>query len=310
MNFSLVMPIRNGSLYIPSIKTEIEAMMRRGDELVIVDDNSDDSSLRMVQDWAISNPQIRVLSNSNPGLANALNLGIGESTHQFIARVDVDDAYDPMRLNLQEESISDKSVAIFSDYTFHSEENRYLGYMPSAVTPLATSLSLISSSRTAHPSVIFRKDAFNTVGGYRQSDFPCEDLSLWLRLDKVGTLHSIPKPLLKYKMNKSGVSASKRVLMKSVKNDLLQEYGLRNEMRSSALESWEYEISQIDLFSLSNVRKILMLRDLRLAKEQNFLIKNSAFLERVILKDVLFQLTTASNLTRLSYERLLRRFNR
>lgn len=284
--------------------------MRMGDELVIIDDNSEDSSLKMVQDWALTNPQIRILSNSNPGLANALNLGIRESTNQFIARVDVDDAYDPMRLNMQENSISDDSVAIFSDYTFHSEENMYLGYMPSAVTPLATSLSLISSSRTAHPSVIFRKDAFISVGGYRQSDFPCEDLSLWLRLDKVGTLQSIPKALLKYKMNKSGVSSSKREQMKMVKIDLLRKYGLRSEMRSSSLEFWEDEISQIDFCSFSNARKILLLRDLRLAKEQCILIKSSALLERVILKDVLFRLTTASDLTRLSYERLLRRFYR
>ena len=65
------------------------------------------------------------------------------------------------------------------------------------------------SERNAHPSVIFRKDSVLEVGAYREEDFPCEDLSLWLRLAQIGKLHGISCPVLKYTLRADSVSSTR-----------------------------------------------------------------------------------------------------
>ena len=310
MNFSLVMPIRNGSRFIQTLRKNVESLMRAGDEFVVVDDNSEDSSYKMLQNWASENPQIRLISNPTPGLAHALNLGIRESTHNFIARVDADDTYDSSRLFSQEIQLSGDCVAVFSDYTFHDEADRDLGYIASAITPLSTSLSLLSSSRTPHPSVVFRKDVFNFVGGYKQTDFPCEDLSLWLRFDKVGLLKTVPKPLLRYRLNKTGVTSTKREQMQGKRIQLINDLGVRDDLRIASVDSWEKEISQLDNNSLGNIRRILLLRDFRMAKKYHVKIKDARYIEAILKKEIFSCLTTPSDLLNLSYERLLRRIHR
>jgi hypothetical protein len=64
------------------------------------------------------------------------------------------------------------------------------------------------------------------AGGYRKEDFPVEDLSLWLRLSRLGELRSVPSTLLNYRIGSNSVTSERGAEMNTVKARLFSEIGL------------------------------------------------------------------------------------
>lgn len=210
MKITALLPVKDGSIFLEKSRMAITSNCHEEDEILVVDDGSVDNSLSKLLLWANEDLRVRVISNPNPGLVNALNLGIIESSNRYIARFDVDDDYENYRISKQRERLEEGIVAVFSDYDFKTPSGRHLGNIPSAVSASAVSISLVSSQRTAHPSVLFDKEAVIAVGGYREEDFPAEDLSLWLRLSRAGNLISIPETLLHYRLSPNSITGQKR----------------------------------------------------------------------------------------------------
>ena len=260
---TVLMPVKNGGAYLLSAIQNIEAMLSPLDEVVVIDDNSTDETPGMLRKWVDSNPQVRVMTNNGSGLVDALNMGISEARFEWIARVDVDDRYNPRRISVQKELIQNDVVAIFSDYELLYEGIHSLGKMHSAVFAPAVSVSLISSQRTAHPSVLFNRSAALSVGGYRKQDFPAEDLSLWLRVSRLGKLISSPEVLLHYRVGKNSISGTKRNEMQMMKQSHLRQIGI-NPIDINAFEEQYFELFAMyeDLHG-ATTRRILLFRDFK-----------------------------------------------
>ncbi len=262
---SILMPIRNGIEFLPQSKADITLNARPEDEIILIDDNSDDGSTSFLQDWKNEDSRVRILTNpaNNQGIAHALNLGIGEATHSLIGRFDVDDKYDKNRLEIQlTELRKSNSVGVFSDYSFFSESEKHLGKMPSPIYPVPTSISLLTNRRTPHSSALLSKTAVLEVGGYRQQDFPAEDLSLWLRLSRVGDLITIPKTLLYYRISSNSVSSLRQKEMISRRRALQIEIGTNKKDINFAVANLNNILKSYSGNPDENLRKILFLKDL------------------------------------------------
>lgn len=265
---SFLMPIKNGISYLPKIRKDIENNLRPGDEILIVNDNSMDGTGLYLKSWAESQSRLRVINSSGEGIVDALNLGLARASNNWIARFDVDDRYHPMRIDKQRTYITKGIAAIFSDYEVLDEAGTSYGKISSPVFANSTSLSLLQSNRTAHSSVIFDKTAVLDAGGYRKSDFPAEDLSLWLRLSKTGNLITVPELLLQYVIRQGSVTNQKRAEALNKKNDLIRKIGVSNTHLTSCVEEFEEIITAYDTFDLSRQRSILLLRDILTANNQ------------------------------------------
>ena len=226
VRISALMPIRNGEKFLSRSREMIEKCLNKDDELIIIDDGSSDNSLVMVEKWATENSQVRVVKNSSPGLVNALNLGVIESNNNWIARFDVDDIYPSHRLQSQRMAIKSDVGAIFSDYEFLDLHGISLGFLPSPIESHATSISLINGNRTPHPSALFSKEVFQSVGGYRSADYLVEDLSLWLRMTRESKIVSIPEILLYYSVHSDSISIKKQQQMVKNKLKLIKSIGI------------------------------------------------------------------------------------
>lgn len=266
MEISAILPVYNGEQYIEKALPKILENLNSNDELVIINNGSTDNSIKMLSRWSSLDSRINLLNLKSPGLVNALNIGINESKNNWIARFDIDDVYSLERIKLQRKAINEKSVAIFSDYEFISNHNKGMGIVPSAISAPAVSVSLISSQRTAHPSVMFSKIAFESIGGYQEFDFPAEDLSLWLRLSRVGELSSIPQKLLQYRLNPGSISAQNRNLITNKTLLLYKTIGINKKDINVTLTSIDIILKEYDQFSYNGLRKVLMLRELMLLK--------------------------------------------
>ena len=263
-SISIVLPIKNGERYINKSLHNLLQTINSTDEILVIDDYSTDGTKNIVLVENSTDSRIKYLKNINPGFVNALNFGIKESINKWIARADVDDQYELNRLSEQRKNISVKTVGIFTDYDFFSDSHNYLGTIPSAIDADAVSVSLISSQRTAHPSILFNKEAAINAGGYRESDFPAEDLSLWLRMSRLGDLISIPKTLLHYRLSSGSITGTRRIEAKEMTKKLVANIGINQKNTLGLVENFEMVLQLYKEHNRAPERELLILRDLYL----------------------------------------------
>jgi glycosyltransferase involved in cell wall biosynthesis len=260
---TVLMPVKNGSYFLHDSIQCIEANTIMGDEIIVIDDGSTDETGSILKSWSQQNDMVRVLQNPGNGLVDALNHGVNESSNNWIARFDVDDKYTPDRIFKQRNKISQSVSAIFCDYDFFTPSGNPLGKIPTAIDKSSMVISLISSQRTPHPGALIKKESLLEVGGYRNSDYPAEDISLWLRLAKNGHLISVPEVLLHYRISRNSISALKRIDAQHRTRELFREIGLNKEVVLDGLSNWQDIFENYSKIPLGSERKILFFRDLR-----------------------------------------------
>ena len=269
---SLLIPIRNGLKYLPKFKEMIEGNSDLNDEVVIIDDGSNDGTSEWLKTWSKTKNNFKLINTVGVGIVESLNLGLKEASNRWVARFDVDDEYELTRLTKQKKYIKDGAVAIFSDYDFIDELGNKYGILSSPILPSATAISLVNSSRTAHPSVMFDREAVLESGGYLQEDFPAEDLGLWLRLIKLGDIISIPERLLHYRIRKGSVTNENRVRSIAKKQDLISKSSHLNQHFEYCINNFERILQSYEKEDYADQRKILFVRDL-LASRKSLPIK-------------------------------------
>jgi glycosyltransferase involved in cell wall biosynthesis len=259
---TLLLPVKNGSLFLKTSLANLRSIAGDNDTILVVDDFSEDDTTSIVSYYQNIDSRIQVIKNTKPGLVNALNLGVKESSNDWIARCDVDDFYHAERINTQKKSINGNVAGIFTDYEFFANGNNSLGVIPSAINSESVSISLSKSQRTAHPSIMYSKVAVLNAGGYREEDFPAEDLSLWLRMCKDGKLISIPEVLLNYRLSPMSVSMQKRGLIQEKTRNLLSTIGINSKDFAYSITNLELVLQNYDNTKLSTRRKLLLIREL------------------------------------------------
>ena len=251
--------------------------------------------------------KLTILNSQGRGLVEALNIGIVESNTEWIARVDVDDNYSPLRIEEQMKAIQEETVAVFSDFEVVSEADMSLGIILSPVYDIAIRLAILRSERIAHPSALLRKSAVIKAGGYINSEFPCEDLGLWIRLSKLGSFSSIPSNLLRYRLISGSVSTSK-----------YQEAKAKTELLTS--RNYASSLSQdLTIRNISNVlkkytetpdttqRQVLFLRDILNPRLKIYLGTKLKIYSRIMLVLLLVWPGNFNCIFKLTYYRVIRR---
>lgn len=256
-----LLPIKNGQSWIPRIAANLRRCLEDEDQLVIIDDHSSDDSWSVLSKLHFDFEYV-LYSNPGEGLVSALNFGIEIAKHEWIARFDVDDSYPENRLEMQFSHFTESTVAIFGDYLIVDSFSNNLGLIPSPVFSGATALSLIHSDRTAHPSAIFRKSCAIDAGLYREGDFPSEDLSLWIRLAKIGELISVPESVLTYTLHPKSISASRYNEAKYRSRELIDSLFILDDFVGTIEKDFNFYLKSYQKMRSSNERKFLFLRDL------------------------------------------------
>jgi len=280
VNASVVLPIRNGMSHIDRCIAYLATNCDDSDEIVVICNGSTDNSAAKLRSITQYDSRFRIIETGDIGLVRAMNLGVSESSNSWIFRVDVDDLYDTTRFQVQKEAIlgNPRLVALFSDYQFMGGNDENLGIIPSAVHPSAVPISLVSGFRTPHPVAVFNKHAFFDAGGYMENDFPSEDLSLWLRISRLGFLETIPSNLLKYRISSGSVTSKNRSISKTKAADILNTIRLGR----SSITNFNLDLSAIlkdyEKYSHHEGRLILLAMDVLKLKKLGY-ISRSEFVE-------------------------------
>ena len=251
-----LLPIKNGEKYVDRIMENVIECTKSDDEILVINDHSTDSTAQLLSRWESKFSRVRIINPEKNGLVNALNLGVEEAKHEWIARFDCDDIYKSDRIDRQMSLVSENVVGIFCDYMIVDPENHNLGLMPSPISPTATRLSLWRNARTAHPSVILKRTSVLQVGGYSEDDYLAEDLSLWLRLSKLGDLISLPETLLNYSLNPKSITGTRYAESKAKAREIYRNNGSDLEFVRKAIREFDSQISNYSRYTLKNERSL------------------------------------------------------
>ncbi|MFE9865987.1 glycosyltransferase family 2 protein [Streptomyces sp. NPDC005506] len=177
---SVVIPCHDYARYLPEAVSSVLAQTFRDWELVIVDDGSTDDTVEVTQSLIACHPdrRIRLLQQANAGVSAARNTGIEASTGRYILPLDADDV---IAATMLEKTVgvldSDPGIAIASTdvFTFTDDD------LPPQAMPLpAYSRELLLQRLIMFYCSLYRRVAWQTVGGYNESMRAGEDWDFWI----------------------------------------------------------------------------------------------------------------------------------
>ena len=180
----------------------------RPSELVLVQDGPLPSRLHEVIDrWAARGragecaPIVTVELPQNMGLAAALNEGLRACSYSIIARADSDDISEPHRFSTLIPALLDSNCAVMGSAMYEVDaQNTTVEDTRHAVTEASRLASMMPSRNPLyHPTVAFRKDAVQRLGGYEYVP-GAEDWWLWSRVLAAGyKIGNVSQALVRYR---------------------------------------------------------------------------------------------------------------
>ena len=179
-------------------------------EFIIIDDGSDIpvglGGMMKANGLTDNDAKISVYRINHSGLGAALNYGIARAKGEYIARLDDDDLMLPKRLERQVEYLdSHHEVSCVGTWFFDRVGDKYRQHRKYPINHDAIVHDLICLRwGLAHTTVMFRKLAFEQIGGYRIAGGG-QDLDLFLQLGTVGLLANVAEYLTVYTMSATGL---------------------------------------------------------------------------------------------------------
>ena len=214
---SVVMSVYNGKNFLKEAVESVLSQTFRDFEFIIVDDGSTDGCLDILRDYEKKDSRIKIISREKRGLVSSLNEGINIAKGEYVARMDADDISLPGRLEKQIKFMQENKLAICGTWAIGinemGNEVRKLNYTPSFESIKIYSLI---HNPFIHSSVMFRKDVFEKVGGYKESFKYIEDYELWTRIVYKYNTSNIKEFLIKYRLHPDQVTRKSNVYMRLV----------------------------------------------------------------------------------------------
>ncbi|MEO8033152.1 MAG: glycosyltransferase family 2 protein [Acidobacteriota bacterium] len=212
MKISVVMSVYNGEETLEATLDSLAGQTQGDYELIIVDDGSEDTTPEILLRYADRDPRIRVITQKNAGLTRALILGCEAAKAPVIARHDCGDRSDPQRLERELEMLTRDDHILVGCATRYLAPAGELLYIASSRSEeiqhgLASGDANTVRGLPSHGCAMFLRNAYEAVGGYRAEFYFAQDLDLWIRLARLGTIGLITDDLYETDIEPRGVSS-------------------------------------------------------------------------------------------------------
>ena len=211
---SVVIPNFNGG---PFLRPAVESILNQTYqdlEVIVVDDGSTDASLETVA--SIGDPRLTVITlPSNTGQNSVVrNIGIARSSGPLIATLDNDDLAHPGRIAAQVARFASNPslVLLGTGSDVIDEHGARVGPWEQPTGSRRVLRSLRWRNRLIHSSTMFRRDAFEAVGGYDEQMPHCQDQVLYLGLAALGEVDCLPEVLCSYRWHDSQFTQTRLIL--------------------------------------------------------------------------------------------------
>lgn len=206
---SVVLAVRDGAPWVGDAVRSILGQTLTELELVVVDDGSTDDTPQTLARFA--DARLRVARRTQLGLTRSLNEGVSLARAPLIARLDADDVAAPERLARQLAFLdAHPEIGLLGTGAIEIDATgREVGRVVPPAADADIRRALIRRNIFVHSSVVMRRQALASAGGY-DATFPvAQDYDLWLRLARVTRLANLPDPLVTRRLLAGRVSATR-----------------------------------------------------------------------------------------------------
>jgi glycosyltransferase involved in cell wall biosynthesis len=203
MSLSVLLPVYGEARFICEAIISTLDDIELKDELIIILDRTSDNTKAIIEDFASKDGRIVVINSAEPGITNALNLGVRISSADFIARMDADDVVINGRFHAQKKFLEShpEHILIGSNIQLIESTGRKIGVKVFPSNHNSIKRMLFFYNPIAHPSVMIRRASMLESGLYEIGTDGFEDLYLWRKLINFGKFRNFKKCFLKYRIH-------------------------------------------------------------------------------------------------------------
>ncbi len=190
---SVIMPTYNRAWTLKDAVDSVLLQDYPNIELIVIDDGSEDNTEELL---GLYKNKITVLRQENKGVSAARNKGIRQSSGQFIALLDSDDAWDKRKISCQMDFFNDHpDVLICQTEVIWIRKGRKVNPKLKHKKPSGMIFEQSLNLCLVSPSAVMMKRQLFDMKGYFNEDFMvCEDYDLWLRVSSTLPVFLIDKP--------------------------------------------------------------------------------------------------------------------
>jgi glycosyltransferase involved in cell wall biosynthesis len=239
---SIIIPTYNHAALLGEALESVFSQTHRNYEIIVVDDGSTDDTATILQPL-IEQDVIRYFRQPKQGVSAARNRGISEAKGLYIAFLDSDDLFEPMKLDIQVKYLQDHPEVglVHSGFTKFDNAGRDLGYRdPSWFSGVIYPQILFYwTTLIAIDTVIVPKKVFDSVGLFNTTLSMGEDLDLWRRIARKYPFGFINKSLARVRVHTGNTSGDKLRatygLLMYLEQAFEDDPGLSKQFRKQAL---------------------------------------------------------------------------
>ena len=276
----MVLPVHGEAPFFSNTIASLKEIQYQNLEIVVVLDRPSTRTEETARSFSKSDSRVTLIDSAIPGIVEALNLGISRARHSYIGRIDSDDLLSPSRLQEQMNFLQtnpDTNV-LGTQLTLINSDNHEIGTSSYPTKDWQIRINLEFQNCIAHPSVLFRKDAFNLAGGYRKFFTGAEDYDLWLRMKNFGRINIINKRLTSYRISETQYtrdpSSNQELIDSAVRvNNFLEQKGISKGLPDKICEKDEIREYVQARFEEIRIQFPFEYRKLVAAKELNAIFR-------------------------------------
>ncbi|TIS92218.1 glycosyltransferase family A protein [Mesorhizobium sp.] len=220
----VVVPMFNAEKTISATLTSICRQSHRALDIIVVDDGSTDQSASIVASHAGKDRRIRMIKQSNAGVAQARNSGAACTEAEFLAFVDADDLWAPSKIALQLRALQEGGPSAGLAYCWFAhidEDGRVFSLynQPDAEGHVLQRMCRKNFVGNGS-SMLVRRSAFERAGQFDPSlrarnAQGCEDLLMCLRIAESHEFRVVPQHLVGYRMTNVNMSSDVMQMLRS-----------------------------------------------------------------------------------------------
>jgi glycosyltransferase involved in cell wall biosynthesis len=232
---SVIVAAYNAEKFISRTLDSILSQTYKNLEVIIVDDGSQDRTLKIIESFARKDHRIIVVKQSNSGVAAARNLAIEHSQGEYIAPIDADDIWYPQNIEKQLQCLlqSNPSVGLSYAWSIDIDEDDLPMSTRDSTEEGEVCLKFVKRNFIGNASsTLIRRACFEKIGGYNtklreQNAQGCEDFDLYLRIAEQYEFRVVPEFLIGYRQIIGSMSCNTYAMHKS-RQLVLEDFQRRN----------------------------------------------------------------------------------
>lgn len=211
---SIITPSFNSAKFIVETIKSVQNQTYKNWEMIIVDDCSSDKTVSIIKEISSQDNRIQLFQlDVNSGTGIARNTALAKASGKYIAFLDADDLWKPLKLELQIDFLKKHNLPFtFSFYECINEAGESLNRRIESPRNLSYR-QLFFCNYVGNLTGIYDVNYFGkiTVSSIRKR----QDWVHWLTiLKKIKTAQPVPESLAFYRIRENSISASKYELLK------------------------------------------------------------------------------------------------